>query len=79
MRGGQATKSEANPVQIHGRVLEGLPNAMYRVELENEARTTVTAHASGASGLLRILPGEAVVVELMPYDMTRARIVRKRP
>ncbi len=65
-------------MELNARVVEALPNAIYRVELENEARTTVTAHASGASGLLRILPGDGVVVELMPYDMTRGRIVRKQ-
>jgi translation initiation factor IF-1 len=51
---------------------------MYRVELENEGRTRVTAHLPGGAGLLRVLPGDPVVVELMPYDLTRGRIVRKR-
>ncbi len=64
-------------LQVGARVLEALPNAMYRVELEDEQRSRVTTHASGA-GLLRILPGESVVVELMPYDATRGRIVRRR-
>lgn len=63
---------------LNARVVEGLPNAMYRLELEDETRARVTAHASGAAGLLRILPGDGVVVELMPYDMSRGRIVRKR-
>lgn len=69
---------EATPIEVNARVVESLPNALYRVELETEARAQVTAHASGGAGLLRILPGDGVVVEIMPYDMTRARIVRKR-
>jgi translation initiation factor IF-1 len=60
-------------------VREALPGALYRVELEGEKRSQVTAHVSGsAAALLRLRPGDAVVVELMPYDMTRARIVRRR-
>jgi translation initiation factor IF-1 len=63
---------------VDARVLEALPNALFRVELQTEARPRVTAHVAGSAGLLRILPGEEVVVELMPYDPTRARIVRRR-
>jgi translation initiation factor IF-1 len=63
--------------QVNATVLESLPNALYRVELENESRTRVTAHVSSGA-LLRILPGDGVVVELMAYDMTRGRIVRRR-
>ncbi len=68
---------EARGLQVGARVLEALPNAMYRVELEDEKRSRVTAHVA-AAGLLRILPGESVIVELMPYDATRGRIVRRR-
>jgi translation initiation factor IF-1 len=66
------------PLEVNGRVLESLPNALFRVELETERRTQITAHVSGSSSLLRILPGEAVVVELMAYDPSRGRIVRRR-
>jgi translation initiation factor IF-1 len=66
------------PLEVNGRVLESLPNALFKVELETERRQTVTAHVSGSSSLLRILPGEAVVVELMAYDPSRGRIVRRR-
>jgi translation initiation factor IF-1 len=63
---------------VTATVREALPNALYRVELLNEARGQVLAHVSGgATALLRLLPGDAVVVELMPYDMTRGRIVRR--
>ena len=69
----------AKGLEVNGRVLEQMANALYRVELENEGRSQVTAHVSGGSaGILRVLPGDGVVVELMPYDMTRGRIVRRR-
>jgi translation initiation factor IF-1 len=66
-------------LEVPATVREALPGALYRVELEGETRGQVTAHVSGqAAALLRLLPGDAVVVELMPYDMTRGRIVRRR-
>jgi translation initiation factor IF-1 len=65
-------------LEVPATVREELPNALYRVELQNEARGQVVAHVSGGSVLLRLRPGDAVVVELMPYDMTRGRIVRRR-
>jgi translation initiation factor IF-1 len=64
-------------IVVNARVLEGLPHALYRVELEDGSRGQVTAHAA-APGLLRILPGDGVVVELMSRDATRGRIVGKR-
>jgi translation initiation factor IF-1 len=65
-------------IEVPGTVLESLPNALYRVQLETEARPEVVAHVSGAAALRRILPGEAVVVELLAYDAGRGRIVRRR-
>ena len=65
------------PLRVQGRVLETLPNALYRVELESEGRPRVTAHVSGHAGLLRILPGQVVELELSAYDASRARIVGK--
>lgn len=65
-------------VQVGARVLESLPSALFRVELQNEARTRLTAHVSGASGLLRVLPGDLVTVEILPYDDTRGRIVGRQ-
>ena len=64
-------------LRVAGRVLESLPNALYRVELESEGRPQVMAHVSGKAGLLRLLPGQAVEVELSAYDGSRARIVGK--
>ena len=65
-------------LEVSATVREALPNALYRVELENDARGEVVAHVSGDSSLLRLRPGDGAVVELMPYDMTRGRIVRRR-
>jgi translation initiation factor IF-1 len=66
-------KEEA--IEVEGRVVEPLPNAMFRVELENGHR--VLAHISGKMRMhfIKILPGDKVTVELSPYDLTRGRIV----
>ncbi|MEW6045705.1 MAG: translation initiation factor IF-1 [Bacillota bacterium] len=66
-------------IEVEGTVIEPLPNAMFRVELENGHR--VLAHISGKMRMnfIRILPGDKVTVQLSPYDLTRGRIVyRKR-
>jgi translation initiation factor IF-1 len=68
---------EQRSVEVEGRVVEALPNALYRVEVGDGPRAEVTAHVAGPT-LLRVLPGDAVVVELMAYDMSRGRIVRRR-
>jgi translation initiation factor IF-1 len=62
-------------VEVEGTVLEPLPNAMFRVELENGHK--VLAHISGKMRMhyIRILPGDRVVVEISPYDLSRGRIV----
>jgi translation initiation factor IF-1 len=62
-------------IEFEGRVVEPLPNAMFRVELENGHK--VLAHVSGKirMNFIRILPGDKVTVELSPYDLTRGRIV----
>jgi len=61
-------------IVVEGTVVEPLPNAMFRVELENKHR--VLAHVSGKMRkyFIRILPGDKVTVELSPYDLTRGRI-----
>jgi len=65
-------KEEA--IQVEGMVIETLPNAMFRVELENGHK--VLAHVSGKMRMhfIKILPGDKVTVELSPYDLTRGRI-----
>ena len=62
-------------IEVEGVVIEILPNATFRVELENGHR--VLGHISGRmrKHFIRILPGEKVVVELSPYDLNRGRIV----
>lgn len=75
---GGPPQSAGGALEVNGRVLESLPNALFRVELLTEKRATITAHVAGSSSLLRILPGDEVVVEVMPYDPTRGRIVRRR-
>jgi translation initiation factor IF-1 len=62
-------------IEVMATVIEPLPNAMFRVELENKHQ--VLAHISGKmrKNFIRILPGDKVAVELSPYDLTRGRIV----
>ncbi len=66
--------SKADVIAMEGKVLEKLPNAMFRVELENGLE--VLAHISGKLRMnyIRILPGDKVTVELSPYDLTKGRI-----
>jgi translation initiation factor IF-1 len=61
-------------IAVEGTVVEALPNAMFRVELEN--KHMILAHVSGKMRMhfIRILPGDRVAVELSPYDLTRGRI-----
>ena len=65
-------KGEA--IEVTGTVLESLPNAMFRVELDNHHK--VLAHISGKMRMhyIKILPGDKVTVELSPYDLSRGRI-----
>lgn len=65
-------KEEA--IQVEGKIVEPLPNAMFRVELDNGHK--VLAHISGKMRMhfIKILPGDRVTVELSPYDLTRGRI-----
>ncbi|MEN9912535.1 MAG: hypothetical protein RI956_979 [Pseudomonadota bacterium] len=62
-------------IQMAGEILENLPNATFRVKLENGH--TVLGHISGKMRMnyIKILPGDKVTVELTPYDLTRARII----
>ena len=62
-------------IELEGTVLEALPNAMFRVELENGHK--ILAHISGKMRMhyIKILPGDKVKVEMSPYDLTKGRIV----
>ena len=61
-------------IEVEGTVMEALPNAMFRVELANGHK--VLAHISGKIRMhyIRVLPGDKVLIELSPYDLTRGRI-----
>ena len=65
----------ADVIELEGTVVEKLPNAMFRVKLENEHE--VIAHISGKlrMNFIRILPGDKVTLEMSPYDLSKGRII----
>ena len=67
--------SKADVIELEGTVIEKLPKAMFRVELENGHQ--VLAHISGKLRMnyIRILPGDKVTIEMSPYDLSKARII----
>lgn len=71
------TKKEEK-IEVEGTVIEPLPNAYFRVELPNGHQ--VLAHVSGKMRMhyIRILPGDKVIVELTPYDLSRGRIIYRK-
>lgn len=66
--------SKSDVIEMEGKVIEALPNAMFQVELPNGHK--ILAHISGKlrMNFIRILPGDKVTIELSPYDLTRGRI-----
>src|SRR4030095_7495842 len=74
MKGESKRMSKEDAIEVEGKVVEPLPNAMFRVEMENGHK--VLAHVSGKMRMhrIRILPGDKVTMELSPYDLTRGRI-----
>ncbi len=72
--GTQDKMAKEDSIEVQGTVLETLPNAMFRVEMENGHK--ILAHISGKMRMhfIKILPGDKVTVELTPYDLTRGRI-----
>jgi translation initiation factor IF-1 len=66
--------AKEDSIEVQGTVLETLPNAMFRVEMDNGHK--ILAHISGKMRMhfIKILPGDKVTVELTPYDLTRGRI-----
>ncbi|MBI4848115.1 MAG: translation initiation factor IF-1 [Nitrospirae bacterium] len=66
--------SKEEAIEVQGTILENLPNAMFRVELENGQQ--ILAYVSGKMRMhfIKILPGDKVTVELSPYDLTKGRI-----
>ena len=67
--------AKKDTIKLQAKVIEALPNAMFRVELENGHK--ILAHVSGKMRMhfIRILPGDTVTVEMSPYDLKRGRIV----
>ena len=67
--------SKADIIEIEGKVVEKLPNAMFKVELENGH--IVLAHISGKLRMnyIKILPGDTVTIEMSPYDLSKGRII----
>jgi len=67
--------AKEEPIEVEGTVLESLPNATFRVELDNGHK--VLAHISGKMRMhfIKILPGDRVTVEFSPYDLNRGRII----
>jgi len=65
-------------IEVTGRVIEPLPNAMFKVELENGH--VIMAHISGKMRMhyIRIIPGDEVTIEMTPYDLTKGRIVYRK-
>ena len=65
-------------IEMDGIIVETLPNTMFRVKLENDH--TITAHISGKmrKNYIRLLTGDAVTVELTPYDLTKGRIIYRK-
>jgi translation initiation factor IF-1 len=70
----QTTK---NVIELDGKVVESLPNAVFRVQLENGH--VVLGHLSGKMKMhhIRVLTGDKVIIEMTPYDMTKGRIVKR--
>ena len=66
--------SKSDVIEMEGKVVEALPNAMFQVELQNGHQ--ILAHISGKmrTNFIRIYPGDKVTIELSPYDLTRGRI-----
>lgn len=72
---GKSGKKET--IELEGKVIENLPNAVFRVQLDSGQ--TVLGHLSGKMrvNLIRVLPGDKVIIEMTPYDLTKGRIVRR--
>ena len=74
---GKSGKNNKDVIEIEGKVIENLPNAIFRVQLDSGQ--TVLGHLSGKMrvNMIRVLPGDRVVIEMTPYDLTKGRITRR--
>ena len=70
--------SKSDSIEVEGMILDALPNGIYRVELSNGHR--LLAHVSGEMRMnfTKVLPGDKVLLEISPYDLSRGRIVRRQ-
>lgn len=66
--------SKQDMIEVQGKVVEALPNATFKVELENGRQITATISGKLRMNYIRILPGDNVTVDMSPYDLTRGRI-----
>ncbi|RKU31377.1 translation initiation factor IF-1 [Candidatus Poribacteria bacterium] len=75
----EPSQSKNDKIEVEGVVVEPLPNAMFKVELENKHQ--ILAHISGRmrKHFIKIEPGDKVTVELSPYDLSRGRITYRKP
>ena len=62
-------------IEVEGQVVEALPNAMFRVELENKHIVLATISGKMRKNYIRILPGDKVTMEMSPYDLSKGRII----
>jgi translation initiation factor IF-1 len=64
-------------IELEGKIVESLPNALFRVQLE--AGQTVLGHLAGKMrvNMIRVLPGDRVIIEMTPYDLNKGRIIRR--
>lgn len=74
---GQSVKNSKNVIELQGKVTENLPNAIFRVLLENGQ--TILGHLSGKMrvNMIKVLPGDRVIIEMTPYDLSKGRIIRR--
>jgi len=66
--------AKSDSIEVMGTVVESLPNALYRVKIENDFMVLATISGKMRMNFIRILPGDKVRMELSPYDLTRGRI-----
>ncbi len=74
---GKSGKNKKDVIELEGKVIENLPNAIFRVQLDSGQ--TVVGHLAGKMrvNMIKVMPGDRVVIEMTPYDLTKGRITRR--
>jgi translation initiation factor IF-1 len=74
---GRHSQNKKNVIELEGKVIENLPNAIFRVQLDSGQ--VVTGHLAGKMrvNMIKVLPGDRVVIEMTPYDLSKGRITRR--